>query len=667
VANEFRDKIQLARESRRNMYFRLSIITPLILISLFFIYNYFSSFRVVVSPSSVEDFFIEANGGFAIAIGDRVLAPFGKTEITVRAFGYDLERQIVSKKIINKTLSFRLKLSKMTVDIQPSQLVTNAKWMLGGIIISPGKLTDLKLRPGVYELSFSSDYHFSTDMTFEVRLGEPLRLTVPVTQKMVKYKVDSVPAGASVYIGASRLGETPISDEIAGGEYLLRVEKEGYLLIEDQIDTNQEPQGFSRNYRLENELRSLAVSYSPKSGKVFIDGVPQKLTPVLKINSLGKSRISYEALGYQSQEIQVGPNEGSISFKLKPNFGLLKLDSVPKGKVFVKGTYLGTTPVSLKLLAKRQEISIEADGYVPYVLKTSIAKSAIQKHEAKLQTWRKFRLDNSKSEITNSIGLSLRRFQPEPMVIGAPRKEKGQRANEQLRRVNFTRAIYFSATEITESQYSIFKSGVEKNLNILSTSKFPITGISWNDAATFCNWLSAKENLSPVYLIEGDRVVGFDNTSLGYRLPSEAEWEYVARFANKKSPSIFVWGSRYTVPKNAGNLADLSSASLVKVYLGDYEDNHAKKSTVSSYSAEISKVFDMSGNVSEWVHDFYSLTIPDRDKVYTDYMGEPYGTGHVVKGSSYLSSSWTELRASFRATSNEARGDIGFRVVRLIN
>ena len=117
----------------------------------------------------------------------------------------------------------------------------------------------------------------------------------------------------------------------------------------------------------------------------------------------------------------------------------------------------------------------------------------------------------------------------------------------------------------------------------------------------------------------------------------------------------------------AGNLADLSAKGTVEVYLGDYDDKYAFEAPVGTYGPEISGVYDMAGNVSEWVHDYYSLEPPDTNRVYFNYMGPEFGESRVVKGSNYTSSSWTELRASFKQSSQEARSEVGFRVARYLN
>ncbi len=75
----------------------------------------------------------------------------------------------------------------------------------------------------------------------------------------------------------------------------------------------------------------------------------------------------------------------------------------------------------------------------------------------------------------------------------------------------------------------------------------------------------------------------------------------------------------------------------------------------------------MSGNVSEWVHDFYSLIPPRINEENINYMGAKVGSNHVIKGSNYLSADWTELRASYKETSNKGQIDVGFRIARFIN
>ena len=83
------------------------------------------------------------------------------------------------------------------------------------------------------------------------------------------------------------------------------------------------------------------------------------------------------------------------------------------------------------------------------------------------------------------------------------------------------------------------------------------------------------------------------------------------------------------------------------------------------FSKQVGDITDLSGNVSEWVHDYYSVAAPANQPLL-DYLGPVRGRQHFIKGSNYLSSSWTELRNSYREPIDGARADVGFRVARYV-
>ena len=195
----------------------------------------------------------------------------------------------------------------------------------------------------------------------------------------------------------------------------------------------------------------------------------------------------------------------------------------------------------------------------------------------------------------------------------------------------------------------------------------PVSDVRWGDAAAFANWLSAKEGLAPFYQITGDRVRGFDPTADGYRLLSEAEWEWLTRKAGRPARTIFPWGDGATVPRGAGNIADESANGVARNFVPNYNDGHARIAPVGSFVAEKSGLFDLTGNVSEWVHDWYSLEPPAKGSVATDPLGPSFGDSHVVKGSSWRSGTRTTLRAAYRDGLSAGRDDVGFRLGRYLH
>ena len=94
---------------------------------------------------------------------------------------------------------------------------------------------------------------------------------------------------------------------------------------------------------------------------------------------------------------------------------------------------------------------------------------------------------------------------------------------------------------------------------------FPVNNISWFEAATFCNWLSKKENLEEFYIFKKNKLIDFNSSSNGYRLLTEAEWEWLSRKANKKERTIFSWGDSFEIPENYLNIADESTRGTQEI------------------------------------------------------------------------------------------------------
>ena len=109
--------------------------------------------------------------------------------------------------------------------------------------------------------------------------------------------------------------------------------------------------------------------------------------------------------------------------------------------------------------------------------------------------------------------------------------------------------------------FPVLKLIIKRNKNL------PITSISWKDAISFCNWLSEKEGLDSVYMFNNEKYVGANLQNNGYRLPTEAEWEWLARKAGRNSLTKFSWGKSLPIPKMVGNLADESVIGFKELYI----------------------------------------------------------------------------------------------------
>jgi formylglycine-generating enzyme required for sulfatase activity len=162
--------------------------------------------------------------------------------------------------------------------------------------------------------------------------------------------------------------------------------------------------------------------------------------------------------------------------------------------------------------------------------------------------------------------------------------------------------------------------------------------------------------------VRDGKLAGVQPLSKGYRLPTEAEWSRAARYAGA-GPLKFPWGPSLPAPAKAGNFADESARPLVPVVLQGYEDRYPVSAPVGSFAPNALGLFDLGGNVAEWVHDVYSIPPPEVP-LERDPTGPPPGELHVILGSGYLHGSVSELRLAYRDYGLKPRPDVGFRIAR---
>ena len=251
-------------------------------------------------------------------------------------------------------------------------------------------------------------------------------------------------------------------------------------------------------------------------------------------------------------------------------------------------------------------------------------------------------------------------FTEKVLILGRP--------NETERRVQLIRAFYIGAKEVTNREFRQFSpehapapfSGFE-----LGGDEQPASRIAWRDAVRFCNWLSQKEGLPPAYEERGRDVVLIEPVGTGYRLPTEAEWAWAARFAAGASNHRFPWGGEAEPAPGSGNYADASAAGIVSSALLSYRDGFPVASPVGANGANKLGLFDVGGNVAEWVHDRYRIYPRSSSAApVKDPKGPETGGLRVIRGSSWKTASETQLRLAYRDYGKEGREDVGFRIAR---
>jgi formylglycine-generating enzyme required for sulfatase activity len=189
--------------------------------------------------------------------------------------------------------------------------------------------------------------------------------------------------------------------------------------------------------------------------------------------------------------------------------------------------------------------------------------------------------------------------------------------------------------------------------------------VSWDDAAQYLNWLSVKDGLQPVYEKGSTGWAPVRPLRNGYRLPTDAEWEWAARFAGQAQGLLYPWGDALPPPDRSGNYADVSAAQVLTTRtLVTYDDGHAVSAPVGSYDPNSYGIYDLGGNVAEWVQDVYSPDLIESAALAEDPLGPESGQLHVVRGATWRSSTQTDLRLAARGSGSDGREDLGFRIAR---
>jgi formylglycine-generating enzyme required for sulfatase activity len=180
---------------------------------------------------------------------------------------------------------------------------------------------------------------------------------------------------------------------------------------------------------------------------------------------------------------------------------------------------------------------------------------------------------------------------------------------------------------------------------------FPAYNISWYDAVKFCNTLSDNEGLTKAYSLSGSVIrptVELVPGAEGYRLPTEAEWEYAAR-GGKDSEGYTYSGS--------------NTVDDVAWYTGNSE---SKTHSVGGKQANELGLYDMSGNVWEWCWDGYGSYSSSAQTNPTP-TGDTSSTGCVLRGGCWnYSDSHARSASRDHAHLSYQRSDIGFRVARSV-
>lgn len=665
-------------------HFVLLIIAASVFYSSWFVLTARSVF-VDVTPATTS---IEIDGGMAVRVGPRYLIRPGEYQVSFNEYGYDdLQATLEVSSLTAQTHSYELNPKEgylnLAVEAEPmpgSNGNVNARIKIDGVDVGVAPLSQLAMEPGVHTLTIESDHYLPVNQQIEVagRLQEQ-SVSIALEPAWAELAVTGARNGADVLIDGEVVGQVPLQVAQMQGNYVLTVRQSGYKAWQQDL-------ALTAGGREEVEVPSLEAA----DGLVFIRSEPAGANVTVNDEFMGQTplelslppgddyRVRLFRTGYDVAERDISTASGEsrdVTVSLQAITSPVTLIAQPAdAEVYVDGDYRGLVNEQknqkIDLMAAAQRIEIRREGYVPYEAEFVARPGIDQEIRVTLMTEEAARLAAIEPEITSPGGQTLHLFYPYAYTMGASRREPGRRANEPLRDVILTRAFYLSENLVTNAQFKQFRaehaSGVLQG-QTLDNPDQPVVQITWDEAALYCNWLSQQEGLDPFYLVEDGNVVGSNLDSTGYRMPTEAEWEWTARTQGESDVTHrFPWGNSWPPSNQEGNFADESTQSFLAQFIRGYNDGHAVTSNVGQFPANARGIYDMAGNVSEWVHDIYGAVSGLSTAAETDPVGPEAGRYHTIKGSSWGHGSVVELRASYRDFGEEARNDVGFRVARFL-
>jgi formylglycine-generating enzyme required for sulfatase activity len=371
----------------------------------------------------------------------------------------------------------------------------------------------------------------------------------------------------------------------------------------------------------------VAVGSDPAGADILVDGASVGQAPVTLELPTGPHAFlaRYRNWPDSSQTVTIGPGMNPpVEFAF--HNGSVKITSAPGGATVLRdGAELGRTPLPIDEVEPGPvTYELRLAGYKPALVTGTVAPRGLTFLAARLEMKRS---PQPGEPWENSLGMKFVPFH----------------------------SIYIAVWDTRVADYDAYCAQTGRSCkkpDFQQSPSDPVVLVSWTDAEAFCKWLTQKE-VQEGTLEEGQ----------SYRLPTDAEWSAAVGLPPEggatpeerdgKMHGIYPWGAAWPPPPGSGNFADKSAGRRGQPILAGYNDGWAATSPAGTFPPNRIGLYDMSGNVWQWVEDGYRGAAAD-----------PRDWG-VLRGGSWGTSSRSELESCYRNVVDRNDRDViyGFRCV----